>query len=116
MSDDFAYFGHFYRPEKDQAMTREDDIMSKHTLGDAPIESAFHEKMNDLARFIDQFFNEHARGKDRKTGFVLLVFPFKDHDGRCNYISNGADRKDIVTLMKEQIRRFEGQPEMKGHA
>jgi hypothetical protein len=23
MSDDLAYFGHFYRPEKDQAMTRE---------------------------------------------------------------------------------------------
>jgi hypothetical protein len=28
--------------------------------------------------------------------------------GRCNYISN-ADRKDVVALMKEQIKLFEGQ-------
>jgi hypothetical protein len=45
-----------------------------------------------------------------------MVFPYGDHSGRCNYISNGADRKDVVTLMKEMIARFEGQPEMKGHA
>ena len=37
-------------------------------------------------------------------------------EGRCNYISNGADRKDIVVMLKEQIKRFEGQPEMKGEA
>jgi hypothetical protein len=90
--------------------------MSKHTLGDAPIEPEFIEKMNDVARFLDRVFNEHARGKDRKTGFVLLVFPFEDHEGRCNYISNGADRKDIVVMMKEQIKRFEGQPDVTGHA
>jgi hypothetical protein len=48
---------------------------------------------------------------------VLLVFPFGDAEGnRCNFISNGADRKDIVVLFKEMIARFEGQPEMKGHA
>jgi hypothetical protein len=29
---------------------------------------------------------------------------------------DGADRKDIVTLFKEMIARFEGQPEMKGTA
>jgi hypothetical protein len=58
------------------------------------------------------FGGQHAR---QKTGFVLLVFPFQG-EGRCNYISNGADRRDIVVLMKEQIRRFEGQPEMEGHA
>jgi hypothetical protein len=29
---------------------------------------------------------------------------------------NGADRKDIVTLFKEQIKRFEGQPEISGRA
>jgi hypothetical protein len=45
-----------------------------------------------------------------------MVFPFNDHEGRCNYISNGADRRDVVTLMKEQIKRFEGQPEIKGTA
>ena len=89
--------------------------MTKHTLGDAPIDSEYIEKMNELAHFLDRYFNEHVRGKDRKTGFVLLVFPFEDHEGRCNYISNGADRKDIVTMFKEQIKRFEGQPDMTGH-
>lgn len=85
-------------------------------LGDAPIEDAYREKMNEIARFLDRLFNDHARGKDRKTGFVLLVFPFGDQSGRCNYISNGADRRDIVTLFKEQIKRFEGQPEIEGAA
>jgi hypothetical protein len=31
-------------------------------------------------------------------------------------MSNGAAREDIVTLMKEMIARFEGQPEMEGRA
>jgi hypothetical protein len=29
---------------------------------------------------------------------------------------DGADRRDIVALMKEMIARFEGQPGMEGHA
>ena len=91
--------------------------MSEHQLGDAPIEPAYIEKMNALAHAINELFNGDAKGPARKTGFVLMVFPFGDtFDGRCNYISNGADRKDIVTLMKEMIARFEGQPEMKGRA
>jgi hypothetical protein len=61
-------------------------------------------------------FNGDKRGPDRDVGFVLLVFPFGEKEGRCNYISNGADRKDIVTLFKEQIKRFEGQPDVTGHA
>jgi hypothetical protein len=47
---------------------------------------------------------------------VLLVFEYGEKEGRCNFISNGADRKDIVTLFKEMIKRFEGQPELKGTA
>lgn len=90
--------------------------MSEHTLGDAPIEPAFIEPMNAIARVLDETFNGEARGKNRKTGFVLLVFPFEGHEGRANFISNGADRKDIVTLFKEMIARFEGQPEMTGRA
>jgi hypothetical protein len=81
-----------------------------------PIEEKYREEMNAIARALDQAFNGDARGRDRKTGFVLLVFPFNDHDGRTNYISNGADRKDIVVLMKEMIARFEGQPEVSGNA
>lgn len=85
-------------------------------LGDAPIQSEYREKMNRLARELDRFFNGDARGADREIGFVLLVFPFGEKEGRCNYISNGADRRDVVTLLREQIARFEGQPEMKGRA
>lgn len=85
-------------------------------LGDAPIEPDYREKMVAVAQALDELFNGEARGSDRKTGFVLLVFPFGEGEGRCNYISNGASRRDIVTMMKEQIKRFEGQPEMEGRA
>jgi len=85
-------------------------------LGDAPIEPQYIEKMNALARAIDELFNGDLKGANRKVGFVLMVYNFGDQPGRCNYISNGADRKDVVTLMKEMIARFEGQPEMKGRA
>ncbi len=84
-------------------------------IGDAPIESAHREQMQAIAEVLDDTFNGNLRGKDRKVGFVLLVFPFTGHEGRANYISN-AERKDIVVLLKEQIARFEGQPEMTGRA
>jgi hypothetical protein len=88
-----------------------------HELGDAPIDEAYRVKMQELAKAVDLYFNGDAQGTDRQTGFVLLVFPFGSTEtGRCNFISNGADRRDIVVLMKEMIARFEGQPEMKGHA
>lgn len=80
-------------------------------LGDAPISAEYHSKMVAIAHAIDDFFNE---GDDRKTGFVLMVFPYGDTSGRCNYMSNGADRKDVVALMREMIARFEGQPEITG--
>ncbi len=85
-------------------------------LGDAPIEPEYMSTMNSLARVLDDVLNGKAKGTNRKVGFVLLVFPFGEQEGRCNYISNGADRRDVVTLFKEQIKRFEGQPDMTGHA
>lgn len=85
-------------------------------LGDAPIQTEYRDTMNRLATVLDRIFNGDARGKDRPTGFVLLVFPFGEKEGRCNYISNGANRQDIVTLFKEQIKRFEGQPDVTGNA
>ena len=87
----------------------------KNQLGDQPIESKHLETMNALAGALDEIFNGNAKGVDRKTGFILMVFPFGNTDGRANYISN-AERKDVVTMLKEQIARFEGQPEMKGKA
>lgn len=85
-------------------------------IGDAPIEPACQQQMNAVAQALDEIFNGQVGGPGRNTGFVLLVFPFDSHDGRCNYISNGADRVDIMTLFREQIARFEGSPDQKGHA
>lgn len=83
---------------------------------DTQIEDAYRAKMNHIASALDEMFNGEAKGKDREVGFVLLVFPFGSQDGRCNYISNGADRRDMVCLMKEMIARFQGQPEIAGNA
>ena len=83
------------------------------THPDEQISPEFEQVMNDLARHLDYVFN--AKGP-KTTGFVLLTFPFGPVDGPVNYISNGANRKDIVCLMKEMIARFEGQPEIKGSA
>ena len=74
-------------------------------------------RMNSIATTLDKLYNGDKKGADKKVGFVLLVFPYGHvDDGRVNYISNGANRKDIISLMKEMIARFEGQPEVTGHA
>lgn len=86
-----------------------------HTLGDAPIEDRYRREMQEVARALDRLFNGEDTGAARKTGFVLMVYPFGSA-GRCNYISNGADRRDMITLMKEQIARFEGQADVSGRA
>jgi hypothetical protein len=87
-----------------------------HELGDAPIDDAYRAQMNAIAGALDGFLNGEDKGAERKVGFVLLVFPFGSEDGRCNYISNGADRRTISTLLKEQAARFDGQPEQQGKA
>ena len=84
-------------------------------LGDAPIEPDYIEKMNALAHVLDELFNGDLKGHDRKVGFCVMVFNFGDGPGRANYISN-ANRDDVVTLLKEQIARFEGQPDITGRA
>lgn len=84
-------------------------------LGDGPIEQKYIDQMNVLAGLIDEFFNGTAKGNARKVGFCLMMFEFGSAPGRCNYISN-AERADVVTLLKEQLARFEGQPEMTGRA
>jgi hypothetical protein len=82
-----------------------------HQIGDAPIQEEYREMMNGLARGIDDVLNG-VDVRPKTVGFVLLVFPFDSTDGRCNYISNGA-RADIKVLLKEQLARFEGMPEVK---
>jgi hypothetical protein len=81
-------------------------------LGDAPIEAQYKAQMNAIARTIDEFINSDGK---KKNGFILMMFPFEGHEGRCNYMSN-AERKDVITLLKEQLARFQGQPEAKGRA
>lgn len=90
--------------------------MSKQSnrIGDAPIESKYRELMQALGRGIDEILNGRDRSK-KTSGFILMVFPFEGHEGRCNYMSN-ADRKDVVVMLKEQIARFEGSPDVKGSA
>jgi hypothetical protein len=82
-------------------------------LGDQPIQPKFIEQMNNVAKGLDEIFNPGLKAPHKKVGFVLLVFPYGDTEGRCNYISNGADRRDICTMFREQIARFEGQAEFK---
>ena len=92
--------------------------MSKkpHSLGDGPIQDDMYEVMNGLAHGLDEIFNgKDTPVEDKSVGWVLMVFPFAGHDGRCNYIAN-ANREDIVVLMKHQIARFEGQPDIVGNA
>jgi hypothetical protein len=105
---------HFKRHH--QARPPRRDVPPQYQLGDAPIEDKYHAQMQAIAATLDEFLNGETKGAARKVGFVLMVFEYGNIDGRCNYISNGADRADIVNLMKEMIARFEGQPELKGEA
>lgn len=71
--------------------------------------------MNALARGIDDILNgDDCSPEKKQNGFVLLCFPIEGHGGRCNYISN-SKREDIVIMLKEQLARLEGQPEVVGH-
>lgn len=84
-------------------------MKSKPQYGDAPIEASYQEKMKQAAKYMDALFNGRAVGANRPVGFILLVFSYGEAEGRCNYISNGADRKDVVRLLEEQAKRFREQ-------
>jgi hypothetical protein len=82
-------------------------IKDPNTLGDGPIQNDYVEMMKAMARAIDEFVNPDGV---KKNGFIVMMFPFGEvkEGGRCNYISN-AQRDDVVTMLKEQIKRFEEQ-------
>jgi hypothetical protein len=91
---------------------------AKKRLGDAPVQERYREQMVAMIRTLDEFLNEGQRGPARKTGIVVLVFPFGEGTAdaeRCNFISNGADRRDLINLFKEMIARWELAPEATGH-
>jgi hypothetical protein len=83
--------------------------VSADQLGDAPLEPRIARQMKQAARELDAKFNPDTAGVDRTIGFVLLVFPYRSDSGRCNYISNGADRADVLRLLEEQAARFREQ-------
>lgn len=85
-------------------------------LGDGPVDEKYYEQMTAIMATLDEFLNGDAKGPDKPTGIVVLMFPYGNTTGRCNFMSNGASRKNLVVLMKEMIARFEGQPEIKGTA
>lgn len=74
-----------------------------------PIQIEYLQKMNDLARFLDQEFNGEVKDKsDRKVGFLLLVTEFGDGKP-ANYISN-VERPSAVEMLKELLDRWGGLP------
>ena len=81
-------------------------------LGDGPVQEEYRQSMMAVMQAVDEVFNgEAAQDGEREVGVVMLVFPYGKADGaRCNFISNGADRKDLVSLFREMAARFEGQP------
>jgi len=89
-------------------------MTDEYQLGDAPIEERYRAEMIAIADALDDIFNPGLVHPNKKVGFVLLTFAYGSHEGRCNFMSNGADRKDLVALFKEMIARFEGQPEIDG--
>jgi len=89
----------------------------EHQYGDAPIDEQYQQQMIAIMKALDEFINGEAQGPDRETAIVVMMFPFGDKPGgRVNYMSNGVSREDMIVLMKEQIARFEGQPEITGRA
>ena len=83
-------------------------IPPNHTIGDAPIQEDLRVMMNAVAAGLDDVFNGKDMGKDRTIGFILLTFPYGS-TGRCNYISNGARRDDVILLLEEQLAAFKAQ-------
>jgi hypothetical protein len=75
---------------------------------DSEIESQLRKTMYALAKVIEEYV-KLAHGKD--LGWFIAMFPLYDTGGRFNYISN-AKREDIIVLLKEMTKRFEGMPEV----
>lgn len=86
-----------------------------------PIPPEYVARMHGTMGVLDDVFNGAARGADRKTGIVLLIFPMNGpvgeaNQGTINYMSNGPDREDVKAMLKELLARWDGQPLNEGHA
>ena len=74
-----------------------------------PIQAQYRQRMNRLARQIDEGLNGRRKlGKKPVLGFILLTAEFGKIDGgRVNYISNG-ERADMIAMLREYLARVEG--------
>ena len=88
-------------------MTRR-DVPPEYQLGSAPVEPAATGQLKAIAAAIDDFLNPDRAHK--QWGFIVLMFPFGEKPGRCNYMSN-AQRDDVKVLLREQLAYFEGMPD-----
>lgn len=66
--------------------------------------------LEDIAEALDVTLNgieavRYGRG-EKKTGFVLFLYPFGDTSGRTNYVSNNAGREEVTKMLEEQLRFF----------
>lgn len=69
----------------------------------------YKERMNNLARALDDILNAGKRPKE--ICFALLMCRFGE-DGRVNYISNG-ERSDMLKMMEEYISSVKsGRPQL----
>ena len=78
-------------------------------MDEKKIEMTIPEAMHSIALAIDRILNgEHAGGEviERKNGFVLMLYPFGDKTGKCNFISNGASQEDVINMFERQIEAF----------
>lgn len=90
-------------------------------MSDDPISEQYLAQMHGLMGVVDEVFNGKSSGAARKTGVILLVFPMNAEGdapvpGRCNYMSNGANRDDVKAMFKQVIARWEGQAPTSGTA
>ena len=46
------------------------------SIGNLPVEERRKVAFAEIGRHLDGVFNAGAEGEDRKTGFILMVFPF----------------------------------------
>lgn len=72
----------------------------------------FAKLMGSVMLHADVAFNgpkpRDAKADWRQVGVVMLTFAYGDRtSGVANYISNGADRRDIIKFLRETADRFE---------
>lgn len=95
-------------PDADGGDQRDDPPEEGAAMTDEPISPTYVDQMRALAESLDKFLNQ---GKVKRTGFVLLLFPFDavdlpEGEHRCNYISN-ARRDQVTKMLREQLAYFE---------